>query len=212
MTEKPVCPSCKGTGRVRAWTRTRRCHCTPKPAKVFTARTATHTGECGVCERAFTVDPKTNVLALHGFERPGHGYIVGKCPGRGMLPVELSTATIELVRDIAKASAEDHEAAIERWSERSESVLSVFFERKKKGYHLLNRKSASYHDLFELIEIKRGDPAGFDHDDRRPSFDELLATKLKAAEFAAKVARETEARAERRLTEWAPKPLTPVPA
>ncbi len=50
-------------------------------------------GTCGVCEGMFKV--KNRVTSLHGFERPGTGYIFGKCYGQGMVAWELSPESAE---------------------------------------------------------------------------------------------------------------------
>lgn len=54
-------------------------------------------GTCGVCLKAIKVP--NNLLALHGYSRPGYGYIQGRCPGSGHLPWEVSPITGEIARD-----------------------------------------------------------------------------------------------------------------
>lgn len=47
-------------------------------------------GECQICQRRHILDSRGN-LVLHGYQRPGHGYIVGDCFGVGHPPWEVSS-------------------------------------------------------------------------------------------------------------------------
>src|SRR5688572_13524603 len=103
MDQSLICRLCKGTGMRRTLGGMRRCRCTPAPPKRDRGpRAATHEGECGFCEGRLSVGRVDGLLALHGFQRPGTGWIVGECPGRRHPPVERSTATLELLRDFAR--------------------------------------------------------------------------------------------------------------
>jgi len=48
----------------------------------------TTTGECQICEGRYKV--QRGAIALHGYERPGFGFITGRCWGAGQLPYEQS--------------------------------------------------------------------------------------------------------------------------
>ena len=50
-------------------------------------------GNCQICEGDFKATPG-GVIALHGYERPGTGYIKGRCPGEGTFAYEKSNAMI----------------------------------------------------------------------------------------------------------------------
>jgi hypothetical protein len=47
------------------------------------------TGTCQICERTLKVN--RGKISLHGYNRPGHGYIQGRCPGSGQPPWEVSS-------------------------------------------------------------------------------------------------------------------------
>jgi hypothetical protein len=47
-------------------------------------------GECQICQHRQILDSRGN-LVLHGYQRPGHGYIVGDCFGVGYPPWEVSS-------------------------------------------------------------------------------------------------------------------------
>jgi hypothetical protein len=61
-----------------------------KPEKTGTVRR--YVGECQICEGQFKV--QDGRVVLHGYKRPGHGYIVGECMGRNEAPYELSCEAI----------------------------------------------------------------------------------------------------------------------
>lgn len=57
-------------------------------------------GSCPFCERHQKLNPKRAhsghpTMVLHGYQRPGYGYAVGKCFGVGYPPYELSAAGCE---------------------------------------------------------------------------------------------------------------------
>jgi hypothetical protein len=55
-----------------------------------------HRGHCQVCGNAqVTEEDRRNVLVLHGYQRPGYGYTVGRCPGVAKQPLELSQTITE---------------------------------------------------------------------------------------------------------------------
>lgn len=47
-------------------------------------------GNCQVCGGAQVVDG--GKLVLHGYNRPGYGYVVGRCPGTAEVPLQVSDA------------------------------------------------------------------------------------------------------------------------
>jgi len=51
-------------------------------------------GECQICQRRHILDSRGN-LVLHGYQRPGHGHIVGDCFGVGYPPWEVSSDRLE---------------------------------------------------------------------------------------------------------------------
>lgn len=61
------------------------------------ARDWTNTGTCPCCFR--NVKLNDGRIVLHGYHRPGHGYIVGSCFGVGYEPYEVSTKGTEASRD-----------------------------------------------------------------------------------------------------------------
>jgi hypothetical protein len=69
-------------------------------------------GECQICQRRHLLDSRGN-LVLHGYRRPGHGFIVGDCFGVGHPPWEVSSdALATWIEKLKAASAQAAQAAI----------------------------------------------------------------------------------------------------
>ena len=62
-------------------------------------------GECQICQRRHILDSRGN-LVLHGYQRPGHGYIVGDCFGVGHPPWEVSSDALAMWIERLKAQSE----------------------------------------------------------------------------------------------------------
>jgi hypothetical protein len=76
-------------------------------------RTRDNTGTCGACLRNIKLVAKGNAhptMALHGYNRPGYGYVVGKCLGGEHPPYELSTEATKIML----ASVTDHYNALKK--------------------------------------------------------------------------------------------------
>jgi hypothetical protein len=77
-----------------------------EPHEKAAPRTRENTGTCGACLRNIKLVEKSNApptMALHGYNRPGHGYVVGKCLGGNHPPYELSAeATKAMVKIISE--------------------------------------------------------------------------------------------------------------
>lgn len=68
-------------------------------------RTRENTGSCGVCFRNIKLEETSGSLprmALHGYNRPGHGYIIGRCPGGHFAPYELSVEATKIEQGSAE--------------------------------------------------------------------------------------------------------------
>lgn len=168
-------------------------------------RAASHEGECGVCERRFTVTRGAERLALHGFERPGHGWLLGRCPGINRLPVERSVETIEILLKLATARAESLVGSLEQL--RSPALTELLYERRRAGSYNLPR-SASHAQRYETLSIARGAPA--DYQRGLPSFDDLLARRIGEVEQQQKQAQGVVARAKARIASWQPSDLRSI--
>jgi len=103
-----------------------------KIEKDYKARDWTNTGTCPCCFR--NVKMHEGRIVLHGYNRPGHGYIIGRCFGVGYEPYERSTKGTENILEVVKSGLEGCKARLEAL--RSETYRESFRERKKymRGY------------------------------------------------------------------------------
>lgn len=60
-------------------------------------RTRENTGTCAFCWGNYKLEGR--VLVLHGYRRPGVGYVMGECPGRRRPPLETSVEGAQLCHD-----------------------------------------------------------------------------------------------------------------
>ena len=201
----PACQRCRGKGYINSFyagCAPRRCRCNPAPKPHRGAKAATHRGECGVCGQTFTVGRTDEHLALHGFARPGTGWIVGECPGHGHQPVELSPETLHILRDIARNRAEVEETALAHF--RSGTVEELRYEIRRPGLP----RTASHAERFEAVLVRRGDR--YDSVRGVPSFEDLLERRIQAAEMTAKHARNVEQATEAKIAAWTARPLRAI--
>lgn len=74
-----------------------------------------HRGYCQVCGHAQVVDEVTGKLVLHGYTRPGDGYVIGRCPGADQRSLNvdktITTACFEHAVTWLAEAKRDYEAA-----------------------------------------------------------------------------------------------------
>lgn len=74
------------------------------------------TGECQICEGTFCT--KKGLIVLHGYKRPGTGYIHGHCFGMNHVPYAKGTDALVVYLERLKASVVSNEKALARWTSR----------------------------------------------------------------------------------------------
>jgi len=113
-------------------------------------RTRANTGTCAVCFRNIKLVRKgeSTVMALHGYNRPGHGFIVGRCWGGDHPPYELSSEATKLIlkhADDIVTQAKKYIATI--------PTLTEFDERKfwggTSGPKIIKKDEVSSPELWE---------------------------------------------------------------
>jgi hypothetical protein len=101
-------------------------------------------GTCAICLHAQVV--RRTAMVTHGYQRPGHGYIVGECFGVGYHPYELSA-------DACVAYIPHLEAAKTRY----ETKLAFLNAGKQTQYSTTKRNYRTGQDDITITKI--GDPA-----------------------------------------------------
>jgi hypothetical protein len=108
-----------------------------------------YVGECQICER--TQKLRGKLLVLHGYRRPGWGWIEGECPGVGHLPYELSCDQCVVYR----SRAVEHVKSLTRRLteiERGEATIKAYKQNTRYAqwsvdYPAFGRKPIEEHDF-----------------------------------------------------------------
>lgn len=138
------------------------------------AKTTRHIGLCPVCERAIKV--RDGLLVHHGYQRPGHGYIVGDCFGVHKPPFELSPDTaIEFQEEVIDPMLEEAErkiAQLDEWTEVPTKVLNRRTWRREEK--IVHRVDVSPTEWARLIE-EQGKSLLLERDALQREHDRLVA-------------------------------------
>lgn len=141
-------------------------------------------GTCQICDRECAI--VRNLISLHGYNRPGTGFITGECRGSNRLPYEVSADAIgEWIAELNKMLAADKE-------------LLANFESKREFGIRVPRVGPDGKAMPDKIEFIQDDDPRF------------AVTKVRAhTELVNRIEALLNeiARAERRLAAWVPRKL-----
>lgn len=101
-----------------------------------------YVGTCSVCEREQRV--RKGLMVLHGYVRPGHGWIQGSCPGTGWPPYEISAAGTQNYRRMTEVSLRQQEDLLER--DESGRTTSIEVEVGKSAWRAGEFKTLTAQD------------------------------------------------------------------
>lgn len=99
-----------------------------------------HRGHCQFCGNSQVVD-ESGVMVLHGYTRPGDGYIFNECPCVGSRPLETSQTLTEdylksaretlamIEKKLAKAEAAHRAASNAKWAGNREVEANAYLEK-----------------------------------------------------------------------------------
>lgn len=155
--------------------------------------------ECQICERRQCLSPKA-LLVLHGYERPGYGFIQGSCFGVGFVDYSRGTDALVLYR-----------ASLMRMLDEAKTALQAYVDKRVVHFTTLHfttmldeRGYAIYVGRKAQTQPRLLDWSPFVSD--REQYEQHLATKH--TEAATRVAQlESEiARVERRIAAFVPPP------
>lgn len=166
-------------------------------------------GTCQVCFRihkAASQDDaldKPAVVALHGYHRPGDGYIVGDCPGSRAAPFEQSCEVTKQVLDRVKNHERDLAAHLSALQENAVETLT--YERVNWNI------SKGNPGRVERVKVRRGaDEVGVKYGaDYVPSFEDLRRDAIRETERGIANARRHIKELEGRIANWRYLPLLP---
>lgn len=130
----------------------------------------------GTCQCCFNVQKLPNgkgKLSLHGYTRPGHGYIVGACMGQKELPFEKSCEVTKRMRSMVKdmmVKAEERKGRLER--NEVEEILTQVTDYSKPADAYCRRPT-------KLVTVKRGDEYKREGRETIPSFEQLRTSEIR---------------------------------
>ena len=142
-------------------------------------------GECQICQRRHILDSRGN-LVLHGYQRPGHGYIVGDCFGVGHPPWEVSSdALATWIEQLKARSAQDAQSAV-RVAKLTTIDVNRGSERNPR-----------------MVTLTKGSPDGYDTYGSF-SFESEIEKRVSALKQQAKWLADDAKRETQRLKTWKP--------
>lgn len=113
-----------------------------KADKKVKPRTRANTGTCSCCFRNIKLSPKAREgkdktlpgMVLHGYERPGHGYVEGNCFGQDWPPFELSPEGTVNYRNHLKKLLEDAEEHLSKLKSGKVTSFTTLVNKQLKVY------------------------------------------------------------------------------
>jgi hypothetical protein len=161
---------------------------------------ATTEGSCQVCFSPQKL-PR-DVLALHGYQRPGDGSIYGTCPGAAFPPFEQSCELTKwFVEQVLRADLATAERVLASLNARPDTVLYVLTKYDFRVHATVK----------ETVIVKRGDArVGGYGETSIPSYDDVLLGKVRQEEADIRHLNKVVAEYEDRIASWTPKPVLPI--
>jgi hypothetical protein len=159
-------------------------------------------GSCMICCAPFKLD-KDGDLVLHGYKRPGYGWIEGRCLATGMLPWEKSPDHLQAYRPIIVAHLE-----------RARAWLAKLREGKVENFHRMvsdysKPRNKDYSQPQMTVTVNRGDGEKWRHRDGYdcPSFASIHEYALHDAELDVTRTEAELTRVDTLLENWKEQPL-----
>jgi hypothetical protein len=136
-------------------------------------------GTCAICNNSQVV--RKGGMVVHGYQRPGHGYIIGECFGVGYAPYEISAdACVAYV------------PVLEAHKTKFETNLKNLVDGKIKEFRETKHNWRTRQD--EIIVVKKGEPR----------FAEILKMEINSAERQIEYVTSDIKEMNRRIKEWTP--------
>lgn len=171
----------------------------PKTTKKFDLKTS-YVGTCQACFNAQVIKAtggkKVHTMVLHGYERPGFGYIKGNCAGVGHPPYELSCELTKAWKKQCEQHLATRKADLARYeADKQESYSTVVTDYDApRAYGATSRPT-------KFVELKRGEK----YESRRGgtfTFEDLRRQAIRAAKSHVEELKETVKFLTKRINEW----------
>lgn len=130
-----------------------------EPHEPGAIRTRDNTGTCGACFRNIKLVANSNghpTMALHGYNRPGYGYVIGRCFGGAHPPYELSTEATKIMLESAKSRLAGIEKYLASLPNATEFNANLFTMGAKERIIQKAGNGLWVHDLEQHIKVTEG--------------------------------------------------------
>jgi hypothetical protein len=151
-------------------------------------QTEDYVGRCQACLGEYKVDERAKVV-LHGYLRPGDGYIRGECEGVGAPPLEHSC-------ELTKAIAARHATSAAGWRTRLRELGSASVARLTRTWEEYEGDGP----IWSRKAVRKHEEIGPDHED----WDRTLAGAIRRAEFEERLARAAHEYYSQVVAQWRP--------
>lgn len=138
---------------------------------------AANTGTCPCCFGQFVV--KHSVMVLHGYKRPGIGYIIGNCPAtRRFKPYEVSSEGTVFMLGLAKDALKARTAFLKKLETFAITEFVVSREKDLKGLTFEQKRRLEKHERYEKITVRQGDGQKQHYYDTQEWYEKERASKV----------------------------------
>lgn len=161
-------------------------------------------GMCMICGAPYKIDRAGN-LVLHGYQRPGHGWIEGRCWSVGLKPWEKSNEQMVRYRPAVVNAERTARAYLARLQSGEVDSFPITVSDMTKPYDMRTYSRPQIN-----IVVRRGDEAKQAHRDGydAPSYARKLQIEISNTEREVEMAVRELARVDDLLAGWAETPLT----
>ena len=158
----------------------------------------------GTCQACFLVQKLPNgKISLHGYERPGYGYIIGDCEGSYRLPYEQSC---EVTKTVLQGYLTLKKMLIDK------------LEKYKSLPDIIEHEMYVYHNSVKAvkkIEVRKGSDISYFKDDDGtfhiiPSYNDVLKQRIYETERDIKYAEDRISFLQGKIDQWKPTDLLPL--
>lgn len=155
-------------------------------------------GTCPVCDREYRV--QKGVMVHHGYERPGHGSIVGDCWAVGREPFEVSCEATKEYRKGIDAFLHD----LREHHVRLTTGVTTMLRKDVSKYEYKHGRKTLVEAKFEEYTSSETDPL------RAYEWKQLLHYAVLRVESEVRMAEAEVGRLDKMVARWEPKPLREV--
>jgi hypothetical protein len=154
------------------------------------------TGPSGTCQVCFKLQKtRDGLMVLHGYKRPGHGWVEGRCWGTSYAPFEVSSErTKEFLAELQKEKARREEHLRKLQASEYETLLFIPYQ-------------SPYGPRKDAVKVPRGAVRiGFGGLDSVPSYEDLRKERIYETERDLRLLDHDIKMYEKAIAEWKPKP------